>query len=218
MQMESKKLFLIRHGQTNLNRDLRFRGFTDAPLNEDGRLEAAGAALLLENSGIKTLFSSPMPRAVETASIIARDIGCSVKVDESFIDVDYGDWQGLTVEDVINKYGRSTLESWKKEPDNFKFPGGDSVTGVHDRLAPALIDAAESQEDGNVGIVSHLLILKLCFLVALDLSYDWFWRITLDNGSVGIFQYEPGEGFILESWNCLPSRSEVIRLQQENRA
>lgn len=155
---------------------------------------------------------------METAEIIAGKIGCNVEPDKSFIDVDYGEWQGLTVEEVFGKYGSRQLESWKKDPGKFEFPGGDSIQGIRDRLVPALKSAVESHPEGNVGVVSHQLILKLCFLAALDLPNDWFWRTTMDNGSVSTFQYDPYEGFILESWNCVAKLSGAAESLQEKPA
>ncbi|MBN1288139.1 MAG: histidine phosphatase family protein [Actinobacteria bacterium] len=199
----TNKLFLIRHGQTDLNRDRRFRGYTPAPLNEQGRLEAKRAGELLKDSGLEIIYTSPMARAVETAGIISGVTGCRVETDESFTDIDYGDWQGLTVEQVIEKYGTGPLQSWKERPGEFRFPNGDSVEEIRKRLEPALIKAVNSAGRGNTGVLSHLLVLKLCFLVMMGLSYDWFWKVALDNGSVGSFQYSGEEGFIIESWNCL---------------
>ncbi|MBN2168486.1 MAG: histidine phosphatase family protein [Actinobacteria bacterium] len=205
----TRRLFLIRHGQTDLNRDRRFRGHTPAPLNDQGRLEAERAGELLKDSSLEIIYTSPMPRAVETAEIISGITGCRVETDESFIDIDYGDWQGLTVEQVIEKYGVEPLQSWKEKPGEFQFPNGDSVEEIRVRLGPALKKTVNSVKSGTAGVLSHLLVLKLCYLVMMELPSDWFWKISLDNGSVGAFQYSSEEGFIMESWNCLADSCKV---------
>jgi broad specificity phosphatase PhoE len=197
------KLYLVRHGQTELNRDRRFRGLTRAPLNDRGRLEARGAAAILKGSGVDVVRSSPVPRALETAAIIAESLGAHVETDEGFTDVDYGQWQGLTVEEVGERFGPEMLESWKKDPGSFVFPDGDSMRSVRDRLRPAIEGLAGGADD-RVVVVSHLAVLKVCFVLTLELPFEYFWRIGLDNGSVSHFTYTPERGFVLEWWNRAP--------------
>jgi broad specificity phosphatase PhoE len=200
---QSFRLYLVRHGQTDLNRDSRFRGFTDAPLNARGRLEAAGAAAVLHGSGIEVIYSSPMPRALQTAEIISEAVGAPVEIDEGFTDIDYGEWQGLTVEEVAQRFGREALETWMRDPAGFTFPGGDSMRSVGDRLGPAL-ERVSSAGAGAAAAVSHLAVLKVCLIVAMGLDFEYFWRLGLDNGSVSLFSRAPGSGFVLESWNRAP--------------
>lgn len=200
---ERGRLFLVRHGQSDLNREGRFRGLADAPLNELGRKEAAGAAAVLSGSGVSVIYTSPVRRAFQTAEIIAGSIGATVEQEEGFTDVDYGEWQGLTVEEVEQRFGRSVLESWRRDPGAFTFPGGDSMRSVQSRLAPA-IEHAVAGGDGNIAVVSHLAVLKLCFLVIMKLPIDYFWRIDVYNGSVSMFSHGPDGVLKLEWWNRAP--------------
>lgn len=203
---EPAKLYLIRHGQTDLNRDRRFRGLSDAPLNDEGKYEAAGAAKLLADAGLSNIYTSPVPRAAQTATAIAVTTGARLEADDDFSDIDYGDWQGMTVDEVREKFGPEQLESWRRDPAAFTFPGGDSIQSVMDRLKPALVRVASSEREGSVAVVSHLAILKLCFVVLMDVDARYFWRVGLDNGSTGIFTYTPEGGFLLERWNQPPMR------------
>lgn len=198
------RLYLVRHGETDLNRDRRFRGMSDAPLNEQGRLESHGAASLLEGSGIGAVYTSPVRRAVETAEIIAGEIGARVLVNDGLIDIDYGEWQGLTVEEVGEKFGREMLDGWVRDPGGFTFPGGEGMADVRSRLEPALLAMVQGDPGGTMAAVSHLAVLKVCFIVMMNVAFDWFWKLGLDNGSVGLFSYNEKTGFVLESWNRLP--------------
>ncbi len=201
--VEPVRLYMVRHGQTDLNRDRRFRGLTDAPLNEQGRKEAAGAASLLADSSISAVHSSPVARALETARIIADALDARVETDEGFTDIDYGQWQGLTVEEVAERFGRPTLESWKRDPGAFVFPAGEGMASVRERLTPALEGVVTGGET-SVAVVSHLAILKICFLVVMELPFEYFWKLGVDNGSVSMFSYTPVGGFTLEWWNRAP--------------
>lgn len=196
-------IYLVRHGQTDLNRDGRFRGLTDAPLNETGRREASAAAAALAGAGLEAIYSSPMPRALQTARIIAGAVGAGVVTDGSFSDIDYGDWQGLTVEEVALKFGPGALEAWKRDPGSFQFPNGDSMMSVRERLVPALRSLA-SGGCRSVAVVSHLAVLKVFLLVALDIPFGNFWKLGLENGSVGLLTHSTESGFVLQGWNRAP--------------
>jgi broad specificity phosphatase PhoE len=193
----------VRHGETDLNRDRRFRGMSDAPLNEQGRLESRGAARLLSGLGVSAVHTSPVRRAVETAEIIAGELGANVVINEGFIDIDYGEWQGLTVEEVQEKFG-GTLDAWLSDPGGFTFPGGESMLDVRSRLEPALLGIVRDNPGGPVAAVSHLAVLKVCFILMMGVEFGWFWKLGLDNGSVGLFSHDEENGFTLRSWNCLP--------------
>jgi broad specificity phosphatase PhoE len=199
---ERRRLFLLRHGQSDLNREGRFRGLTDSPLNEVGREEAAGAAAILDGCGVSVVYTSPIRRALQTAEIVAGSVHAAVEQEEGFTDVDYGKWQGLTVQEVEQRFGRSMLESWKRDPEGFTFPDGDSIRSVQSRLVPAIGRAAAGGE--SVAVVSHLAVLKLCFLIIMELPIDYFWKIELYNGSVSMFSHGPDDDFRLELWNRAP--------------
>lgn len=207
MTLEPTRLFLVRHGQTDLNRDRRFRGMSDAPLNEAGIDEARGAAGLLAAAPLAAIHTSPIPRAAETARIIAEVTGAGVVEDDGFTDIDYGEWQGLTVEEVTERFGADEIGRWRSDPGGFTFPGGDSMESVRERIRPALERVAGGHPGANACVVSHLAVLKVCYVAALDLPWDYFWRVVLDNGSVGSLLFEAGTSFTLESWNRLPPGS-----------
>lgn len=195
---EPTRLYLVRHGQTDLNREGRFRGLADAPLNEAGRAEAAAAARLLRGRDIELILTSPVPRSVQTAEAIAEATGAPVEVDPGFTDVDYGRWQGLTIPEASERYPRE-MSLWKRDPGSFRFPGGDSMAEVSDRLSAAIARAAGSGKR-SVAVVSHLAVIKACFSIALGLDLKCFWSLNLDNGAVSLFEHRDG-GFVLEWWN-----------------
>ena len=200
---EPVRLHLVRHGQTDLNRDKRFRGLSGAPLNGRGRREAAGAGATLSGSRVTLIRSSPVPRALETAGIIGDSIGARIVSDDGFTDIDYGKWQGLTVEEVAERFGPSAIESWRRDPGSFVFPDGDSMRDVRERLGEAVRRAVSGGEE-SVAVVSHLAVIKICFLVTMELPFEYFWKTDIENGSVSRFAYTPERGFLLEWWNREP--------------
>jgi broad specificity phosphatase PhoE len=200
---ERLRLYLVRHGETDLNKDGRFRGHADAPLNEQGKLQAAGAARVLSRVGVSNIYTSPIRRAVETATAIAVNTGARMETDEDFTDIDYGQWQGQTVEEVRGQHP-DLLESWNLDPGGFSFPGGDSMLSVIERLGPAFDRLAGSPPEGAVAVVSHLAVLKLSFVVLMRLDPAYFWDVELDNGSISSFTRSPRSEWVLERWNEPP--------------
>ena len=95
------RIVLVRHGQTEWNRVERFRGRADVPLNETGlaQAEATGRRVASEWQPV-CVYSSPLSRAVKTAEAIARHFDLPVHVHPGLADIDYGEWQGLTPDEV----------------------------------------------------------------------------------------------------------------------
>ncbi len=94
------RIFLVRHGTTEWNREEVFRGRADCGLNDTGRAEAQAVAVYLQGVEIEKIYSSPLSRAAETAMAIAAERGLRVIPDPAFIDLDFGDWQGSPLKEV----------------------------------------------------------------------------------------------------------------------
>lgn len=93
--------FVLRHGQTQWNAELRLQGSTDIPLNETGRVQARTAAGFLKDQAITRIISSPLSRAHETASIVAETLKVPVDIDARIIERSFGVFEGLTLEEVL---------------------------------------------------------------------------------------------------------------------
>ncbi len=196
-------VYIVRHGETDLNKDRRFRGLTDIPLNEKGKLEAKNAASLIADE-LTAIHTSPLQRAFQTAKIIGEIKRCDVIEDNFFIDINYGEWQGLTVEEVEERFGRESITRWLSDPGIFRFPGGESMVEVRDRLKPGFENLIDRYKGKSVAVVTHMAVIKVCFLVLLELDFRWFWKIDIDNGSVSLFSHRGQFGFVLNWWNRLP--------------
>src|SRR4030095_10424116 len=98
------KLVLIRHAETLWNRERRYQGRQDPPLSETGRAQADAVGRLLAKERIEAVWSSPLRRARETPEAIATIRGLTVRVDDQFGEMHFGQWEGLTSEEVSAKF------------------------------------------------------------------------------------------------------------------
>ncbi len=160
---------------------------------------------MLEGTGISSIRTSPLRRAAQTAAALGAATGAPVVADDAFTDIDYGAWQGLTVDEVRDRFGDAMLAEWREDPGAFTFPGGESMASVRARLETALRRPAPAGNGEAVAVVSHLAVLKTCFVILLEVEMSWFWRLGLENGSVSLFSSSAAGGFVLERWNQPPA-------------
>ena len=185
--------YLVRHGETDWNREEVFRGRLDVPLNDRGRLEAGAAGQRLVHAGLAAVTSSPLVRARETAEIVARACGVEASVDEAFVDMDFGDWQGLRLTEVEKRYPE-LYQAWRATPAGARIPGAESLTAVRKRAVAAVTALAGRFPEDVLCVVTHRVVSKLVMAWALGLDEGAFWRIRQDTACVNAFEYEGREG------------------------
>ena len=128
-------IVLVRHGETDWNREHRFQGHADPPLNEVGRAQALELAAALAAESFTRIYSSPLVRARETAEILAASRGLSVEPHDALKEVDVGSWSGMTVSEVESRFPdgyRRWVESrsgWE-DGETFEELGRRVVSGV----------------------------------------------------------------------------------------
>jgi len=108
--------YVLRHGQTDWNVELRLQGSTDIPLNDTGRIQAARAAEVLAAEGITRIIASPLSRALETARIVGRHIGLEPETDARLIERNFGLFEGMTI-DEVRRHREQMLDFMRREPD-----------------------------------------------------------------------------------------------------
>ncbi|MEV7417890.1 histidine phosphatase family protein [Streptomyces sp. NPDC089919] len=149
-----RKIVLWRHGQTAWNLERRFQGSTDIELTEAGLTQARRAARLLASLKPDAIVSSDLKRAAATAAELAAVTGLPVEHDADLRETFAGEWQGLTHDEILAKYGEQ-YTAWRRgEP--VRRGGGELETEVADRAAPVVLrHAAQLGESGTLVVVSH---------------------------------------------------------------
>lgn len=128
------KLFLVRHGQTDWNKDHKLMGIVDIPLNEDGKTEAKDISKKIAEYKIDVIYSSPLKRALETAEIISKEIGLNIKISESLKERDFGDLSGKSWEEISKITGVDSKEIDRKQEYDYTKYGGENALQVKERV------------------------------------------------------------------------------------
>ena len=186
---------LVRHGQTEWNKNERFRGRADIPLNETGVAQAQQVAARLVGEKIDAIYSSPLRRALRTAQPIAENHRLAVQPLDGLNDVDEGALEGLTIEEARQDFPK-VVDDWLNAPGHVKFPKGESLKTVRIRVEKTLTDLAALHPDQTLVLVSHRVTsgVILCHVIGLDL--DSYWNIELDNASMSRFETRRG-GYVV---------------------
>lgn len=144
-----RRIILVRHGRTVLNAEDRLRGLADPELDSVGIDQAEAVAADITRLRPHVVWSSPLRRAVRTATIIADASGVTHHVDARLNDRDYGEWTGELRSEVVRRFGRVDAA-----------PGVEPRSDVFERVWPAVVDAAQTAADGPVVLVSHDAVLR----------------------------------------------------------
>ena len=126
------RMVLVRHGEAEGNRELRYLGDHDAPLTERGLAQADQVAAALQVFGIETVYTSPLGRALETGRAIARVTKSPLRVEPDLREMSYGAWEGLLHADVVAR-DPELLRQWASDPDTAP-PGGESLRAMYARV------------------------------------------------------------------------------------
>lgn len=189
------RIILIRHGQTEWNREERFRGHVDIDVDETGLRQAEAAAQRVTQWEVAAVYSSPLRRAMTTARIIADRLALPVVPLEGISDMNFGVWQGLSVGEVKDRYP-DLFDLWRYSPHRLEIPQGECLEDVQKRAVATIDDLATRHEGETVAVVTHRVVCKvlLCHLLGLDNSH--FWQMAQDATAINVFEMSEGRAAV----------------------
>ncbi len=163
----------------------------EVALNDTGTKQAGDLGNYLGNEKIDIIYSSPLQRAAATAWAVADRQNLEVNTVENLTDFDYGDWEGISREEVARNYPE-LYRDWLDTPEQVKMPGGESLAEVRERAGSFTEDAVMRCGEGRVLLVTHRVVIKvvICALLGLDISH--FWNIRID--TCGLSRFRAGDG------------------------
>jgi probable phosphoglycerate mutase len=177
----SGSIIIVRHGRTEFNAAGRLQGRTDNPLDEVGLAQAEAVATYLapELLSDTLIVCSPLLRARQTATAIAQGVGASLEIDERWIELDYGAFEGLRQSEVPTNVWRE----WRSDSD-FAAPQGESLNQVQQRVADACTELAQRLDGRTAVVVSHVSPIKSAVAWALGVDVSVGWKTQLVTASI----------------------------------
>ena len=182
------RIYIIRHGQTDLNRKRVLQGRVDEPLNEDGIGQAREAAELLKQLGITidSAWSSPLQRAMDTAAIVAGEV--PMQTDERLLEMDYGPYEGAD----LTSPPPEIMEFFSDFVNNPAPAGMEPLSAIVQRLGEFLEELREDPPEGNVLIATHAIAMKGGLEYLTPGSDGSYWGKHIKNCDIYVTELEDG--------------------------
>jgi broad specificity phosphatase PhoE len=185
------RLYLVRHGTTTLNRENRYRGRRDIPLDAQGYQDAVDAARCLSGVGLAAVYTSPLRRAIATAQIIADEARVpDLRILHGLTNVDYGAWEGMTAEEAA-RFAPEAYALYKTSPSRAVCPLGERLSDARHRMMDALQLIASRHGGEAVVAITHAVMIRLLFVQMTGID-DETWRRPVGRGSVMAFHAKGG--------------------------
>ncbi len=194
------RIILTRHGRTIWNHEGRFRGQADPPLDEVGVQQAEAAAqAILARWTPEAVYCSSLRRARQTAEAVAKPLGLTVRPVRGLLDINYGAWAGLTLDEVRAKWP-DALRAWLERPHEVIIPDGETLAEVRQRGVDTLREIAQLHQGQTVVVVGHTVINRLMLLGVLDIGNEHFWHLGQDVAAINVLTCKEG-AFTLHKLN-----------------
>ena len=207
------RIILVRHGETDWNKEGRFQGQIDIPLNETGKNQAQKASTYLKSIDFSKAYSSSMSRPLETAKIIlGKKSNLSIlKIDE-LLEISHGLWEGK-LEKEIKTTWPEMLKKWHQEPENVIMPEGESIEDVSKRSLNAWQNICKNQNKNDITlVVAHDAVNKTLICNLLGLSYSQIWTIKQGNGGITVIDIfdNPDKDNVLSALNITTHLGNIL--------
>jgi broad specificity phosphatase PhoE len=179
-------ILLARHGETDWNREGRFQGHADPPLNETGRTQAAELGTKLADVKLAAIYSSPLRRALETARVVAAAHRLEPILVDALREVDVGSWQGLTRAEIEARFPEQ-FTRWLDYDQGWE--DGESYDEMGRRAVAALLELAAAHDGQRILAVTHGGPIRAAFAFADGTSHADARRLgpTIGNVFLGEF-------------------------------
>ena len=176
-------VFLVRHGQANSNVTGYYMGWSNEDLSETGYTQVRSLSSRLASLPITSVYSSPLQRTCTTAMILAIPHGLEVETSDDLIEIRLGDWQGLHIDEVRQKWPKLWQQS-RTDPSEITMPNGESFQQVTERAIRGFDKIVVANHGKQVIIVSHEIVVKVLVAHALGVSNSIYRRFEINNASL----------------------------------
>lgn len=188
-------IYIVRHGETDWNREGRYQGRLESALTELGRQQAEALADALADSSIRRVISSPLQRTADTARTLAKRLGIPLELDERLIEVAHGAWEGRLRVD-IERDDPDRMRIWRTQPEQVQFQGGENLEAVAGRWRSLAADLGDTKSD--VALVTHDAVVRAALLDLCGRPLTEFWQPRVLNGGYARCLIMAGASYLLD--------------------
>jgi probable phosphoglycerate mutase len=187
------RLLLVRHGETDWNRQGRFQGQIDIPLNANGLAQAEAARIFLEGVPIQRAYTSCMARPRQTAEVILRSHpGVPLTSSRGLMEIGHGLWEGCLEQEIAAGWPE-LLRDWKRAPETVQMPEGETIQEVWERSLATWNRIVASLNPAETAlVVAHDAVNKTILCALLGLTPADIWAVKQGNGGVTVIDYPSG--------------------------
>ncbi len=194
-------LYLIRHGQTDWNRERRIMGTADIPLNRFGRRTVGELAGFLAKERIQALYTGTIARTLETAGILGEVWKVKPVEDERLNESNYDRWAGKRYDEMK---GDPDFDLYSTAPTRADFSSGETMLDIQDRALKAVGRIIGESNGEKAALVSHSDVIKPVIVHYLRMSLDDMHRIAVANASVSLIDIGAPEHSRVRYVNLMP--------------
>lgn len=183
------RIYLVRHGETEMNKKGCYYGITDAPLTEKGRQQAILLGRHFQGTRWDRVLVSPLSRAMETALLVAGDRKDSFEPEERLKEQNFGIFEGKTYGELCEDYPEE-MRRWNEDFSHYQIPGGESFRQVRERVEDWVHSLPEGP--GQMLVVAHKGTLGHILAAMLGLPLEGYWNFVFDQGCYSMVDLEDG--------------------------
>ncbi len=188
--MKIKNIYVIRHGETDWNKNHRFQGQTDTKLNDLGREQAIALKPKLSQLQIESVYTSPLSRAFETAEIATQDLKVSIQKEDRLKEIHIGIAESLTLQEIIDQFGEESILKWRDYDErllDFHFKNGESKRQLMYRLRQVFLEIAQNSNRQSIAVFTHGMLMRaMTYVFGSGLTWD---HQVFTNGSIHHYQW-----------------------------
>lgn len=185
------RLLLIRHAEPEAEARGRCYGTLDVGVSDEGLRQADQLARALAEVGLAAIYTSPRRRALQTASALGRGHGLAPVVDERLCEIDFGDFEGRTYEEIEREHP-DLFRRWMETPTEIEFPNGESYERLQARALLALSSILDNHRRDTVAVVTHGGIARAILADCLSIPNAGLFRIDQSYGALSIVDWIDG--------------------------
>ena len=185
------KLILVRHALTVDNQKSRLSGHIDSSISEEGKEQIDKITNYLKDFDIDKIYTTTSSRTKDTVKKLSELKSIEIIEKESLKEISFGDFEGLTFDEIKDKYPKEFQDMIEKGYE-YKYPNGESLIDSYNRVCIELDNIISNNDDRTVLICSHGGTIRNIITYLISNSYKYHWNFKIDNGSVTILEVQDG--------------------------